>query len=383
MTDSTSKGLAGITAADTHLSRVDGVNGRLIYRGYSIEDLGAQASFEEVVYLLWNGDLPTTGQLDAFKAALLSKRALPSAVLSTMQEFPHEAHPMAVLRTVVSGLGLIDPQADDNSLASARKKALLLTAVLPTIVAAWERIRNGQEPMEPRNDLDHAANFLYMLTGEEPSPQAVDALDTYLVLLADHGFNASTFASRVTTGTLADVYSAITSALGTLKGAAHGGANQAAMEQFIDAAQRGDVGAWFREAREEGRRIMGIGHRVYKTEDPRARILRPLAQELAQSSGQGQWYDIAQKIEQLARSDDFFIERNLYANVDYYSAVVLYMIQLPVDQFTCAFAMSRIAGWTAHVLEQLADNRLIRPKARYVGEEDLTFVPLDKRGSSP
>ena len=376
------KGLAGVTAADTSLSRVDGENGRLIYRGYSIEDLGAQASSEEVVYLLWNGDLPTQSQLDAFKAALLSKRALPSAVLATMQEFPHEAHPMAVLRTVVSGLGLIDLQADDISLSAARKKALLLTAVLPTIVAAWERIRNGQEPIDPRNDLDHAANFLYMLNGEEPSQQAVDALDTYLVLLADHGFNASTFAARVTTGTLADVYSAITSALGTLKGAAHGGANQAAMEQFIDAAQRGDVGAWFAESREEGRRIMGIGHRVYKTEDPRARILRPLARELAQSSGQGQWFDIAHKIEQLARSDDFFVERNLYANVDYYSAVVLYMIQLPVDQFTCAFAMSRIAGWTAHVLEQLADNRLIRPKARYVGEEDLTFVPLAERAAS-
>lgn len=383
MADETvTKGLAGVTAADTQLSRVDGEEGRLIYRGYSIEDLGEKASFEEVVYLLWNGDLPTWGQLDAFKAALISKRELPSAVLKTMQEIPNEAHPMAVLRTVVSGLGLIDPQADDNSLPAARKKALLLTAVLPTIVAAWERIRNGQEPIAPRNDLDHAANFLYMLDGEEPSQEAVEALDTYLVLLADHGFNASTFAARVTTGTLADVYSAVTSALGTLKGAAHGGANQAAMEQFIDAAQRGDVGAWFEEAREEGRRIMGIGHRVYKTEDPRARILRPMAQELAESSGQGQWYEVAHTIEQLARSDDFFIERNLYANVDYYSAVVLYMIRLPVDQFTCAFAMSRIAGWTAHVLEQLADNRLIRPKARYVGPEGLDFSPLDARGDS-
>ena len=380
MTEPTpTKGLAGVTAADTQLSRVDGERGRLIYRGYSIEDLGAHATFEEVVYLLWNGDLPTRGQLDAFKAALLSKRALPSAVLGTMHEFPREAHPMAVLRTVVSGLGLVDLQADDISLPSARKKALLLTAVLPTIVAAWERIRNGQEPVAPRNDLDLAANFLYMLNGEEPSQQAVAALDTYLVLLADHGFNASTFAARVTTGTLADVYSAITSALGTLKGAAHGGANQAAMEQFTDAAQRGDVGAWFREARRQGRRIMGIGHRVYKTEDPRAGILRPLAQQLAASSGQGQWYDIAHEIEQLARADDFFVERNLYANVDYYSAVVLYMIRLPADQFTCAFAMSRVAGWTAHVLEQLADNRLIRPKARYVGQEALTYVPLDDR----
>lgn len=379
MSEQASKGLAGVIAADTHLSQVDGQKGQLIYRGYDIKDLGTQAAFEEVVYLLWNGELPTQGQLDAFKAALVSKRALPSAVLNTMKEFPHEAHPMAVLRSVVSGLGLIDPQADDISLPAARKKALLLTAVMPTIVAAWEHIRNGREPIEPRNDLDHAANFLYMLNGQLPSAEAVSALDTYLVLLADHGFNASTFASRVTTGTLSDVYSAITSALGTLKGPAHGGANQAAMEQFTDAAQRGDVEAWFREAREEGRRIMGIGHRVYKTEDPRAQILEPLARELAQSSGQGQWFEIAQTIETLARQDDFFIERNLYANVDYYSAVVLFMIDLPVDQFTCAFALSRIAGWTAHVLEQLDDNRLIRPKARYVGPEDLAFTPLDQR----
>lgn len=383
MTDSeVSKGLAGVIAADTQLSRVDGQKGELIYRGYHISDLGARASFEEVVYLLWNGELPTRAQLNAFKAALVSKRALPSALLGTMKAIPNEAHPMAVLRTVVSGLGVIDLHADDISLAAARKKALLLTAVLPTIVAAWERIRNGQEPIAPRNDLDHAANFLYMLDGEEPSQEAVDALDTYLVLLADHGFNASTFAARVTTGTLSDVYSAITSAVGTLKGAAHGGANQAAMEQFIDAAQRGDVEAWFHEAREAGRRIMGIGHRVYKTEDPRANILRPLAQKLADSSGQQQWVEIARQIETLARSDDFFVERDLYANVDYYSAVVLYMIELPIDQFTCAFAMSRIAGWTAHVLEQLADNRLIRPKARYVGPEGLEFLPLGQRNES-
>jgi citrate synthase len=373
------KGLAGVVAADTTLSRVDGEKGELIYRGYDIRDLGENASFEEVLYLLWNGDLPNRAQLETFKAALVAKRALPAAVLRTMTSFPHEAHPMAVLRTIVSGLGLIDPTADDISLAGARKKALWLTAVFPTIVAAWERIRNNQEPIAPRNDLGHAANFLYMLNGQEPNPDAVKALDAYLVMLADHDFNASTFAARVTTGTLADVYSAITSAAGTLKGASHGGANQRAMEQFIDAAQRGDVEAWYREAREGGKRIMGIGHRVYKVEDPRAKILRPMAERLAKSSGQGQWYDVAARVEQLTRADDYFVERNLYANVDYYSAVVLYMIGIPVDQFTCIFAISRIAGWTAHVMEQLADNRLIRPKARYVGEEGRTFVPLSER----
>ena len=378
MSDPT-KGLAGVTAADSSLSLVDGQIGKLIYRGYNIMDLGEQASFEEVIYLLWNGKLPNRAQLDAFKAALVAKRALPAPVLKTMHIFPHEAHPMAVLRTIVSGLGLIDPNADDISLEGARKKALLLTAVFPTIIAARERIRRDKEPIEPRADLGHAANFLYMLNGQEPNPDAVKALDAYLVLLADHGFNASTFAARVTTGTLADVYSAITSGIGTLKGAAHGGANQKAMEQFIDAAQRGDVSAWFQETIASGKRIMGIGHRVYKVEDPRAKILRPMAERLAQSSGQGQWFDIATQIEVLARQDEYFISRNLYANVDYYSAVVLYMINLPVDQFTCLFAMSRIAGWTAHVLEQLADNRLIRPKANYVGPDNLTFVPLAER----
>ena len=376
---SSGKGLAGVTAADSTLSRVDGQVGELIYRGYNIMDLGENACFEEVVYLLWNGALPNQTQLDTFKAALVAKRGLPPAMLRTMQTIPHEAHPMAVLRTIVSALGLIDPTADDISADSARKKALLLTAVLPTIVASWERIRTDKEPIEPRNDLGHAANFLYMLNGEEPNADAAQALDAYLVMLADHGFNASTFASRVTTGTLADMYSAITTGIGTLKGAAHGGANQKAMEQFMDAAQRGDVEAWFNETRASGNRIMGIGHRVYKVEDPRAKILRPMAERLAKSSGQGQWYDIAAQIEKLARADDYFIDRNLYANVDYYSAVVLYMIGLPVDQFTPLFALSRIAGWTAHVQEQLADNRLIRPKAAYVGDVGLTFVPIEER----
>jgi citrate synthase len=373
------KGLAGVVAADTSLSRVNGEIGELIYRGYQIADLGEHISFEEAVYLLWNGDLPSRSQLDTFKAALVAKRNVPMSVLRIMESFPHEAHPMAVLRTIVSGLGLIDPTADDITLPGVKKKALLLTAVFPTIIAAWERIRNGQQPLSPRNNLGHAANFLYMLTGQEPNPDGVRALDAYLVMLADHGFNASTFSARVTTGTSSDIYSAITTAIGTLKGAAHGGANQKAMEQFIDAAQRGDVDAWFKEARTTDRRIMGIGHRVYKVEDPRARILRPMAERLARSSGQGQWYEIASRIEALAREDDYFVERNLHANVDYYSAVVLYMIGLPVDQFTCIFAMSRVAGWTAHVQEQLADNRLIRPRGNYIGLENREFVPLDGR----
>ena len=363
----------------TSSSFVDGTKGILIYRGYDIRDLGANATFEETIYLLWNDKLPNAQELNTFKAALESQRALPDRLLKILREFPYNAHPMAVLRTAVSALGLLDSHADDVSQNSAREKALLLTAVLPTVIAAWERVRNGKEPIAPRIGLSHAANFLYMLSGEEPNSDAVTALDSYLVLLADHGFNASTFSARVTTSTGADFYSAVTSAIGTLKGPAHGGATQRAMEQFIDAANHGDINHWFTESREAGRRIMGIGHRIYKVEDPRARILRPLAQKLAESSGTSQWFNIAQGIEQLARKDEYFIERDLYANVDYYSAVVLYTIGLPVDQFTCMFAMSRIAGWSSQALEQLADNRLIRPKEGYVGKRDQKFIPLAER----
>jgi citrate synthase len=363
----------------TSSSFVDGTKGVLIYRGYDIRELGPNATFEEVVYLLWNDKLPNAHELELFKAALQSKRALPDLLLNIMRGFPWDAHPMAVLRTAVSALGLLDRNADNITPEGAREKALLLTAIMPTIVAAWERIRNGHDPIPPRAGLGQAANFLYMLDGKEPNPDAVAALDSYLVMLADHGFNASTFSARVTTSTGTDVYSAITSAIGTLKGPAHGGATQRAMEQFIAAAQYGDVGQWFKEAREAGKRIMGIGHRIYKVEDPRARILRPLAEKLAESSGASEWFGIAREIETLARQDDYFIERDLYANVDYYSAVVLYTIGLPVDQFTCIFAMSRIAGWCSQVLEQLADNRLIRPKEGYVGKRDQKFVPLAER----
>jgi citrate synthase len=363
----------------TSSSFVNGTKGELIYRGYDIRDIGSNATFEEVVYLLWNDKLPNAHELTLFKAALESKRALPDLLLNTMRGFPWDAHPMAVLRTATSALGLLDRNADNVTIDGAREKALLLTAVIPTIIAAWERLRNGHDPIPPRASLGHAANFLYMLNGQEPNPDAVAALDSYLVLLADHGFNASTFSARVTTSTGADVYSAIVSAMGTLKGPAHGGATQRAMEQFIDAAQHGDVAQWFTEARAAGKRIMGIGHRIYKVEDPRARILRPLAEKLAASSGTSEWFGIARDIEGLARQDEYFIERDLYANVDYYSAVVLYTIGLPVDQFTSIFAMSRIAGWCSQVLEQLADNRLIRPKEGYVGKRDQVFVPLAER----
>ena len=376
---SDAKGLQGVAVADTSLSRVSGDIGELIIRGYQIADLGAHVTYEEAVYLLWYDVLPTATQLETFKATLAANRVIPTELLDLLKQFPQTAHPMAVLRSAVSLLGLYDPQADDIRLAGAREKALRLVAQLPTMVAAWERIRQGKEVVAPQADLGHAANFLYMMNGAEPNQDAVKALDAYLVLLIDHDFNASTFSARVTTGTSADMYSAITTALGTLKGPAHDGANQKAMEQFLAAAATGDVAQWYNDFRDAGNRVMGIGHREYKVEDPRARVLRPLAEKVAVTSGNGRWYDIASQIEKLTRQDDYFVSRNLYANVDYYSAVVLYMLNIPVDQFTCVFAISRVAGWTGHVLEQLANNRLIRPQANYTGQTGRQVVPLAER----
>lgn len=374
------KGLQGVAVADTSLSRVSGDIGELIIRGYQIADLGAHVSYEEAVYLLWYDVLPTIAQLEAFKTKLTANRSIPAELLALLKQLPRTAHPMAVLRSAVSLLALFDAQADDIRLESARAKAVRLVAQFPTLIAAWERIRQGKEVVEPHADLGHAANFLYMMNGSEPNQDAVKALDAYLVLLIDHDFNASTFSARVTTGTSADVYSAITTAVGTLKGPAHGGANQKAMEQFLAAAATGDVAQWYNDFRDAGNRVMGIGHREYKVEDPRARVLRPLAEKVALTSGNGRWYDIASQIEKLTRQDDYFVSRNLYANVDYYSAVVLYMLDIPVDQFTCVFAISRVAGWMGHVLEQLANNRLIRPQANYTGQTGRQVVPLAERG---
>ncbi len=374
------KGLAGAVVADTNLSLVDGQNGVLIYRGYNILNLGVKASFEETAYLLWNGKLPNSAELKAFNAEMVSLRSMHSEIVDLLKLMPHNAHPMAVLRTAVSIMGTLDPDADTLTTENLTKQAMNLTATVPTIVAAWERIRSGKDPIAPRADLSHAGNFLYMLNGEDPDPAAEAAMDAYLVCLADHGFNASTFASRVTFATISDMYSAVTSGVGTLKGDAHGRANQRAMEQFVAAHEfEGTTEEWFANKLANKERIMGIGHRVYKVADPRGAILGPLAKKMSESSGESQWYDVADTINNLARANDFFIERNLFPNVDYYSSIVLYMIGLPIDQFTPAFAMSRVCGWSAHVLEQFENNRLIRPKAQYVGPTDLDYVSIENR----
>ncbi|PJF40375.1 MAG: citrate synthase [Phototrophicales bacterium] len=375
-----SKGLADVIVADTVKSKVDGQNGRLYYLGYRIEDLAENATFEEVAYLLLNNRLPNKSELEAFTASIANQAAVEPDVINIMKQLPKNAHPMAVLQAVVAILGMLDPEAASSTPEANMNKAVRLIAKTPTVVAAWARIREGLEPVAPRTDLGLAANFVYMFKDRQPTETEIDAINVYLVLLADHGFNASTFTSRVVTGTDADVHSAVASAIGALKGPKHGGANEAAMKMFFEIGEPENVENWFKsEVKEKGRKIMGIGHRVYKAPDPRAAILKVRAKALAESSGNRKWYDIAEKLESLARADEYFQERALYANVDYYSSIVLYTIGIEPDMMTPLFAMSRMAGWTAHIMEQWADNRLIRPKANYVGEIDKPWVPLSDR----
>lgn len=378
-TDGVAKGLEGIVVAQTRLSKVDGEAGRLYYRGYSIDDLATHATFEETAYLLWFGHLPTKDELAQLHQALVAVRPLRPELMERIVVTPKQAVPMAVVRCAVSCLAHFDPEAEDLSEEASMRKAYLLTSQIASVIAAFHRLRQGLEIIPPREDLSHAANFLYMLTGEEPSEQAAKALDMYLILLADHGFNASTFVARVTASTLSDMYSAITSAVGALKGPLHGAANQRAMEQFMEIGSVDNVVPWFERAKAEKRRIMGIGHRVYKVFDPRARHLRQKAVELAEVSHDSRWVDIAVKLEEVATSDPYFVERKLYPNVDYYSGPVLYTLGIEPDLFPTIFAMSRIVGWTAHVMEQWADNRLIRPRAEFVGDLDRAWVPMEQR----
>ena len=297
-----------------------------------------------------------------------------------MKGFPKKSHPMGVLRSMISVLGVNDPDQEDNSEAANLRKARRLLAKTPTLTAAWARIRDGEEPIAPREDLGVAGNFIYMMKNAEPTETEIAATNVYLVLLADHGFNASTFTSRVVTSTDGDIYSAVVAAVGALKGPKHGGANEAAMNMFMEIGEIEAVDDWFKnEVQGSGRKIMGIGHRVYKAPDPRATVLRKHAEALATAGGAAKWFELAKKLEDLALADDYFIERKLYANVDYYSAIVLYMLGITPDMMTPLFAMSRMGGWTANIIEQWSDNRLIRPKANYVGEIDTPWVPLAER----
>lgn len=377
------RGLEGVVVGTTQLSNVEGAIGRLTYRGYDIDDLAPSATFEEVVHLLLYGHLPNRAELETLKRELGSRRSLPEPLLSAMQNVPKTAWPMDVLRTIVSGLALFSPVDARGEHVSDVHTAIELIAKMPTIVAAWDRVRRGLDPIEPRADLSQAANFLYMRSGKVSNGVEADALDTYFVLLADHSYNASTFSARVTASTRADLYASITSALATLQGDLHGGAATAAFRAIGEAGSPENTEAYVRDTLARGQRIMGMGHREYKVRDPRARHLEAMAKKLGEQAG-SRWYDIAHRMEEASRKvlQEKKPDNTIYANVDFYTAPVLADLGIPGDEFTCLFACGRIAGWTSHVLEQLADNRLIRPQASYDGPAPGPYVPLEKRDTN-
>jgi len=375
-TSQPTKGLAGVTACTSSICYIDGDRGVLAYRGIDIHELADNSTFEEVCYLLWFGKLPKRSELADVRNALAEERKLDAAVINLLRLAPRHALPMDVLRTAVSALSFYDPEQRDNSHQANIHKAIRLTSQIAMIVAAYDRIRKGKTVVEPDRSLSHAANFLLMLNGEKPSPTAEKALDVALVLHADHELNASTFAARVTAATLSDMHSAITSGIGCLKGPLHGGANEAAFKilEAIDSAGADPV-EHVRKMFAEKKKMPGFGHRVYHTEDPRATHLRKMSQQLGESKGEPKWFDMSQRIEQFIKS-----EKNLNANVDFYSASTYHTLGIDLDLFTPIFAVSRISGWTAHVIEQLEDNRLIRPRAEYIGPPyPQHWVPIEKR----
>lgn len=368
------KGLKGVVAADSKICHVDGEIGQLIYRGYDIDELASKSSFEEVVYLLLNGELPTSSQLDEFNQQLVASRKLPGEVNDFIRSLPKTTHPMAALRSAVSYLGALDPTAEEHSAEAFKKMSLELTSQIATIVAAVRRMRDGHEPVAPRDDLSHAANFMYMLNDEIPSADAERSMDMILIVHAEHGLNASTFSGRVISATLTDLYSAVTGAIGALKGPLHGGANTAVLKTLEKIGSVENIPEFVEETRANKGKFMGFGHAVYKTQDPRAKHLKALSAKLAKETGDERWYEISVELEKQVVAE---IMRE--CNVDFYSASLQHYMGIPSDLFTCVFATSRIAGWCAHILEQIADNKIIRPSANYIGHELREYVPIDNR----
>ncbi|MCL6596709.1 MAG: citrate synthase [Firmicutes bacterium] len=368
-------GLEDVVAGDSGICFIDGREGRLVYRGYDIHDLVEHdASFEEVTYLLWHGTLPSRDELAAFDGDLRRQREVPAKVLDVVTTAPRGVHPMEVLRTAVSALGMYDPDGEDMSTAANVRKATRLVAQMATLVAAIGRVREGKAPVAPDPTLDHAENFLYMLWERRPTALEARVFRAALVMHADHELNASTFAARVTAATLSDIYSAIVSAIGALRGPLHGGANEQVMRMLLEIGSVDRAEEYITQALAEKRKIMGFGHRVYKTEDPRATHLRQMSHDVGAQAGDTRWYEISRVVERTMLE-----QKKLYPNVDFYSASTYYMMGLPIDLFTPIFAVSRISGWSAHVLEQYEHNRIIRPRAEYVGPERLTYVPLAQR----
>jgi len=369
-------GLEDVVVSTSDICFIDGREGRLVYRGYDVDDLAGHATFEEVVYLLWFGALPTRKEYDAFYKTISSTatRRLPPKLIALLRNLPRKATPMEVLRTGVSALSAWDPDAADNSREASVRKATRLTAQMPTLVAAWERIRRGRPVVAPNPRLNLAANFLCMMSGKKPTALAVKTFDVALILHADHEFNASTFAARVTAATMSDMHSAVASAIGALKGPLHGGANEQVMLMVEKIKDPAKADAWIRKAIADKMRLMGFGHRVYRVEDPRAKHLRRLATELGREVGNESWVQILNTVARVVTE-----EKHIYPNVDLFSGAGYAAMGIATDQFTPIFAMSRVAGWAAHVLEQHGNNRLIRPRAEYTGATRATYVPISQR----
>lgn len=376
-TDTIAHGLEGINVTATKLCRIDGLKGELVYSGYDIYDLADKSTFEEVAFLLWNQRLPSKAELADLDAKLKSERKLDELVERILSEIYPNVRPMRTLEVAVEIAGALDPRSSDLTNAGLRQTAARLTAKMATVIASYHRMRTGQAVLAPRDDLNHASNFLYMLTGQVPGELEARIFDVALILHAEHEMNASTFSAIVTASTLSDMYSAIASAIGTLKGPLHGGANEAVFHTLEAIGEEQNIPNYVEAMLGRGERVMGIGHRVYKTTDPRAIILERLGHQLADQSGNRKWFDMSQKLrDYLARKLE---GKPLYPNVDFFSASVYQMLGIPADLYTPIFALSRIVGWTAHLLEQYGDNRLVRPNAVYEGAANREYTAIGSR----
>ncbi|RKQ29907.1 citrate synthase [Oceanobacillus halophilus] len=370
----TTKGLEGVVASRSQISSI--IDDQLTYVGYSIDELAENASFEEVVFLLWNKRLPNQSELDAFKKDLADNMEVPEAIYDHLKSYDlTKVHPMAALRTAVSLLGLYDEEADVMETDANEKKAIRIQARIANVVAAFARIRNGEEPVKPKKELGYAENFLYMLNGKEANEIEIEAINKALVLHADHELNASTFTARVCVATLSDIYSGITSAIGALKGPLHGGANENVMKMLLEIGEEENAIPYIKKKLDNKEKVMGMGHRVYQNGDPRAKHLKEMSKQLTKLTGQEKWYNMSVKIEDYIKAN-----KGLPANVDFYSASVYHSLGIDYDLFTPIFAVSRTSGWLAHILEQYADNRLIRPRAEYIGPKNQKYVPVSQRG---
>ncbi|MEE6250371.1 MAG: citrate synthase [Bdellovibrionota bacterium] len=367
------RGLEGVVACSTGISSI--VDATLCYRGYTIDQLAEHSTFEETVFLLWNDRLPNASELEAFSKDLKAEMKVDAAAMEVISKLPTEnVHPMAWLRSAVSILAHYDSTAQDDSKEANLKKGIMLTAKLGTLVAAFQRIRTGKPVVEPKADQSIAWNFMYMLNGEEPKAEIVKVMDTCLILHADHELNCSAFAARVTASSLSDIYSSVVSAIGALKGPLHGGANEQVMLMLKDIGTEEKAGEWVKDALARKEKIMGFGHRVYKNGDPRARILRSISKEVTEASPEPHWFKMSVLIDDTVQN-----EKGLLPNVDFYSATVYYSMGIPIDIYTPIFAMSRVSGWLAHMYEQWENNRIYRPRGKWVGKEGLTYTPISER----